>query len=156
MSDSTLEKKSFFFFSFFLFFFFLIKRKTTAAKKLSSSGILLGNYTWDSFRCRSDASRKPLASIWLSRSLSSSRYLQWGARHNRSLLLLLSVKFYHRWFTISPVTQPYIFSSYTLFLIILLEKSHDLIKLWLSFLFSFFLSFFLSFESSCQVRWWKE
>jgi len=58
-------------------------------------GGVWGIYTWDSFRCRSDASRKPLASIWLSRSLSSSRYLQWGARHNRSLLLLLSVGFYH-------------------------------------------------------------
>lgn len=38
--------------------------------------------TWDSFRWRSVASRKPLASIWVSRSLSSSRYLQWGEPDN--------------------------------------------------------------------------
>ena len=39
--------------------------------------------TWDSFRWRSVASRKPLASIWASRSLSSSRYLQWGEPDNK-------------------------------------------------------------------------
>ena len=38
--------------------------------------------TGDSFRWRSVASRKPLASIWASRSLSSSRYLQWGEPDN--------------------------------------------------------------------------